>query len=263
MENNREFITGNVTISINGEPVEMQLTVPASPVKPQRMLPLFQKMTNSFVQIGAESVEAGGEKISCKKGCAACCRQAVPLSEAEAFYIAELVENMDESRRAEIKSRFEKACERLHELDWFERMENFADLTPKERETLVMEHFYENIECPFLENESCSIHSDRPLACREYLVTSPAENCRKPTAHNIKPVPSLIKTSKIMRSTGGSKNMKNMDFITLTGALEWTKNNRDEFPVKTGKEWAADFFDELRTTQKKESDKTAEIMRAA
>jgi Fe-S-cluster containining protein len=34
--------------------------------------------------------------------------------------------------------------------------------------------------CPFLEDESCSIHPDRPLVCREYLVTSPAELCAGP-----------------------------------------------------------------------------------
>ncbi|HEY5241787.1 MAG TPA: YkgJ family cysteine cluster protein [Polyangiaceae bacterium] len=30
----------------------------------------------------------------------------------------------------------------------------------------------ETVSCPFLEEESCSIHPDRPPICREYLVTS-------------------------------------------------------------------------------------------
>jgi hypothetical protein len=33
------------------------------------------------------------------------------------------------------------------------------------------------VACPFLEDEACSIHADRPLSCREYLVTSPPELC--------------------------------------------------------------------------------------
>src|SRR5260221_92883 len=55
------------------------------------------------------------------------------------------------------------------------------------------------IACPCLEDESGSIHPDRPMACREYLVTSPAENCRTPRADNIEkvtleadPLPALV-----------------------------------------------------------------------
>ncbi len=41
-------------------------------------------------------------------------------------------------------------------------------------------YFHLGIACPFLEDESCSIHADRPISCREYLVTSPAVNCADP-----------------------------------------------------------------------------------
>jgi hypothetical protein len=39
-------------------------------------------------------------------------------------------------------------------------------------------YFLQGVACPFLEAESCGIHPDRPLACREYLVTS-----RRPLRH--------------------------------------------------------------------------------
>ena len=256
MEDAAEFVTGKINISINGEPVEMEMTVPTQKVKPQRMLPLFQKMTNSFVQIGVEAAESEGKKISCKKGCGACCRQAVPIAEAEAFYIAELVENMDEPRRTKIKNRFAEVCQRLREMNWFERMEKFADLTIEERINLVMEHFHENIKCPFLEDESCSIHLDRPLACREYLVTSPAENCKKPSAKNIRIVEPLLKTSKAFRVLGRSENLKNVEFVTISGALEWVKKHQDKFAAKSGQQWAADFFQRIQTTQKTDGKNT-------
>ena len=38
---------------------------------------------------------------------------------------------------------------------------------------LGREYFQLGIPCPFLEEESCSIYHDRPITCREYLVTSP------------------------------------------------------------------------------------------
>jgi len=50
-------------------------------------------------------------------------------------------------------------------------------------------YFALRVPCPFLEEESCSIHPDRPLVCREYLVTSPAELCAGPTQEGVTPVP--------------------------------------------------------------------------
>ena len=44
------------------------------------------------------------------------------------------------------------------------------------------------VPCPFLEDESCSIHPERPLVCREYLVTSPAALCAGPTQEGVTPV---------------------------------------------------------------------------
>ena len=62
-------------MSVGGEPLKMQMTVPATPVKPHRMLPVFQKMTNSFVEMSAVSAGARGETVSCRAGCDACFAQ--------------------------------------------------------------------------------------------------------------------------------------------------------------------------------------------
>jgi hypothetical protein len=54
-----------------------------------------------------------------------------------------------------------------------------------DRRALGLDYFRLGIACPFLEDEACSIHPDRPLSCREYLVTSPAPNCQVPSAETI------------------------------------------------------------------------------
>lgn len=242
-----EWVTGKVTLSIKGEPVEMELTVPAKPVKLRRMLPILQMMTNSFVDMSAEAVRRQGEKISCKAGCGACCRQGVPIAEAEAYQIAELVESFPEPRRSEIKKRFADGIKHFHENKWIERMENYGDLTPKERETTVMEYFYEGIPCPFLENESCSIHTERPLICREYLVTTPAENCAKPTAQTVRPIEIFLEFSKSLRrlAWSGKMDLRKINFVPLIRALEWTEMYPEEAAEKSGEEWMGEFFQSL------------------
>ena len=48
-----------------------------------------------------------------------------------------------------------------------------------------MSYFDQGIPCPFLEEGSCPISGDRPVVCREYLVTSPAEHCARPRAGTV------------------------------------------------------------------------------
>lgn len=247
---NEDWVTGNVKITLGGVPLDLQMTVPAKPVKPQRMLPIFQQITNSFVQMGENAVENAGGKIPCQKGCAACCRQAIPLAEIEAYQIAALVESLPEPRRTEIKNRFETAWHHFSEINWFERLDNCANLPEEERARVVLEYFHEKVPCPFLEDESCSIHEGRPLACREYLVTSPPENCAKLTAELVRPVELPIKTSNTVRKITNSNNLnKSVNFVPLVLALEWAKRNADEFPEKTGENWMADFFTNLTKSE--------------
>lgn len=242
---NEEWVTGKMEVSLFGAPVEMEMTIPSKPVKATRMLPIFQMVTSSFVELGVSDVESQGEKVSCKAGCGACCRQPVPLAEIEAFQIAELVENMPEPRRSRIKQRFAEGVKRFRDNKWFERMERYPDLNPQERLDLVMEYFYENVPCPFLEDESCSIHPNRPLSCREYLVTSPAENCARPTADSIRQIKFKLKPSITLLEIVPSKNLEKSFFVPMIQALEHAEKYQDNGDEKTGEAWMKEFFGNL------------------
>lgn len=240
---NEEFITGKIELAIDGEPIKLEMTVPKNKVKLRKMLPVFQRMALSVVDIGVEKIKFEGKEVSCKKGCGACCKQLVPVSEAEAFQIAELVEKMPEPRRSQIKEKFQKACEHFASINWFSRLDKISTFTKTEAESLGIEYFEQNIDCPFLEDASCSIHQDRPLICREYLVTTPAENCENPTSDTIERVKMLFSTSDIVRQM--EDNPKPINFVPLVMALAWSKQSPFEQTEKTGQDWMADFFTRL------------------
>ena len=243
--NNEEWVTGNITLTIGGEPLHLQMTVPAKPVKPQKMLPVFQKMANSFVDIGVGAAEADGGEISCQKGCGACCRQPVPVAEIESYQLAELVENMPEPRRSEVKKKFDAAFNHFGKIGWFDRLSECAGKAQKDQEKVVMEYFHEGVACPFLLDESCSIHLDRPLACREYLVTSPSENCSNPTAKTVDLIKIPVKPSKTLMKVGQKRQISGVNFIPLVLSLKWVEMNKENFDEKTGEQWMADFFRNL------------------
>jgi len=77
------------------------------------MLPLFFSFADAVMSAAANGVEQSGEKISCKKGCGACCRQLVPISETEAHWIAELVDRLPIQKQDELRDRFAESRRRL------------------------------------------------------------------------------------------------------------------------------------------------------
>ncbi len=245
-----KWVTGKIKLRIHGEPLEMEMTVPAFNIKPQRMLPVFQEMSSSIVGISVDAIESEGGKISCKAGCGACCRQAVPISEVEAYQIAEIVNGLAEPKRSQVKQRFSDALAHFRKINWFDELIGLQDMsyegtpgfTPERYMETVMKYFREGIPCPFLDEESCSIHPVRPLICREYLVTSPAENCGSPSAETIRKVPIVMKPSRAMLGVGRTENTDGISSLMLIEALDFVERYPENFEEKTGEQWAADFF---------------------
>lgn len=240
----KNSVAAKINLTLYGKPVELNLSLPTKPVKPTRMLPVLHKMTDKFVDTAVEVFVEESEPISCRAGCAACCRQPVPLAEFETYQLAELVEELPEPRRTIVKQRFAEAVGKLEKIDWFNRVEKILN-APDSKEKVAklgLEYIYQNIACPFLENESCSIYQNRPLVCREFLVTSPAENCQNPSPENIKVVDLKFKVSEIVRSLWKTRNLPTANFVTMIYALEWAKKNPDKFGKKRGEEWLGEFF---------------------
>ena len=150
------LVTANVKLASPDWEMQFQLSVPDGPVAAKELLPLAQKLANAIVDATVQEIESRGGKIACCKGCAACCRQLVPISEIEARKIAELVDSFAEPRRSQVRARFEDARKRLEDAGLLEKL-----LEPERwfRE-FGLEYFRQRIPCPFLEDASCSIYAD-------------------------------------------------------------------------------------------------------
>ena len=109
----------------------------------------------------------------------------------------------------------------------------------------LREYFSQQIACPFLEDESCSIHPSRPVACREYLVTSPAEHCSTATGENIENVEYTFKVKDTLISIARERLKPELPFVPMIRVLEWTEGNDDSSEERPGKEWMEMFFTKL------------------
>ncbi len=88
-------------LKIGEQMINASVNVPAEAIRPVDLLPILQGFSNAIV-----GAAAAGEAVSCRAGCGACCRQVVPISEMEAIYFAELIEEMPADRKATILARF-------------------------------------------------------------------------------------------------------------------------------------------------------------
>lgn len=228
--------------------MRVRVTAPTGPAQLGALLPQLESLTDTFVAAAVESAEADGRQISCRKGCGACCRQLVPISGIEARKLRELVNKMPERRRTEIVARFESAKRRLEKSSLLQNLLARGELTGAEVRKLGLDYFFVGIACPFLEEESCSIHKERPLACREYLVTSPAEHCANPTPEKIQCVKMPVQVSKaVMRLADEGDGAS---WVPMILALDWADAHPRKPARHTGVEWVRILFTEL--TAKKE-----------
>ena len=221
IEFNIEFNAGEHTI-------EATTRVPTASMRVADLLPILRAFDDAMVSMAADMLERQGKPVSCRAGCGACCRQLVPISESEAHALAELVEAMPGDRQAAVRERFEKTLAALAEHGLLERLRRPEDLKrPEDRRAIGQEYIRLHIPCPFLEEERCSIYLERPLRCREYLVTSPAENCRNPSAETIQMAPLPAKLSEILYTFDDGVGNAATRWLPLVLALEWVAGQKE------------------------------------
>ncbi|HRD65200.1 MAG TPA: YkgJ family cysteine cluster protein [Candidatus Competibacter sp.] len=169
----------------------------------------------------------------------------MPISEIETRRLAEVVGDMPEPRKSKILARFEEARMRLQEAGLLEKLRRPNSVRDEEVDPLGLEYFRQGIACPFLEEESCSIYAERPLACREYLVVTPAENCAKPTVDSIESVKLVARVAKTVRGLDAERSREGARWVPLILALEWAETHPDETLQSLGTDLVRDVFDRL------------------
>jgi Fe-S-cluster containining protein len=213
-------------IKVGGESVSLGVDVPSKPTSARRMLPVFQSLTHQVIDVAVAEATKRGESVSCKAGCGACCRQLVPISLTEARAIAALVAALPEPRRTKVRVRFARAVARLEDAGMLEAIRT-CDESNARYFQLGIRYFQLGIPCPFLEDESCSIHPQRPIICREYLVTSAPEHCAAPPFGAVRRIPIHAVSANVARLEYRGPTASR---VALVLALEWADEHRREEP---------------------------------
>ncbi len=244
--------TATVSFTLKGPDFEMgaRVTVPAGPTTTAELLPLARGLADRMVSQSVAQAEAAGLQISCRKGCGACCCNLVAVSEVEARRIAEVVEEMPEPRRSEIRGRFAEAVRQLDAAGLLPILRRPAEWTDQEYANLVGDYFRARVPCPFLEEGACSIYDERPLTCREYLVVSPAELCANDDSSGVQRLRMLLPVfhSVARWRTAPGRHLEQR-VVPLILAPEWAAAHPDGPPPAPGVELLKDLLELLKKPQ--------------
>ena len=223
--------------------IQLEKEVPAWPADLQGLLPVFRSITDDLVNIAVGQASADNKTISCKAGCGACCRMAVPVAEPEAFRLRDVVDAMPEPRRSRVQARFAEAMDVFRDTGLLQDM--FQSPRTEEDITKIMAdlhaYYAKGQACPFLEEESCSIYEERPLICRQFLVTSPAKNCSNIKGEGVERLPVPARPSRVLIALASQQKESREAVLPLIQVLEWTSENRDLSEERFAPEWVAEF----------------------
>ena len=246
MANQPEVITAEIALTIGGTRLAATLSIPTAPTRLLDVLPVLNSLSDAIIGAVVKGVEAEGRAVSCRKGCASCCRQLVPVSEVEARRLRDLVESFPEPRRSAVKARFGALMGRLGEAGLLDRFRQIDGLSGEQRQVLGRDYFASRLDCPFLEEETCSIFGDRPLVCREYMVTSPAELCANPFENGIAGVEMPIQIWPVVARLGEDPpGTGPVRIVPLVLALEWAETHPDDSAARPTPDWVQEFFEKL------------------
>ncbi len=233
-------------LRFGGHTLSACLQIPAEPIRPVDLLPVLHELDDALIGAAAEQLESQGKPVSCRAGCAACCRQIIPISETEARHLAGLIAAMPEDQQGRVKVRFAQVLQSLAASGLLERLRAEPPSDPAERNRLGLDYLRLWLDCPFLEDEKCIIHSHRPASCREHMVTSPAENCWSPRAGNINLVELPAKVSRVLYRFSDGRGEQSARWIPLPLLLEWVAaHSGDSEPSIPGPELLANFMNKL------------------
>jgi Fe-S-cluster containining protein len=163
---------GPASIAIRDEPTRLSDLVP--PV---------HAFTDGVVGLAVKRAVREGRTLSCRAGCGVCCCQLVPLAPAEVFYLVERILALPVAERAPILNRFQSIEDTLIHNGLIDSIRSLGETN--DNNTIARDYFRLGLSCPFLIENSCSIHEWRPIACREYNVTSPPALCADPFTNAI------------------------------------------------------------------------------
>ena len=170
-------------LSCLGAELALRVQVPDARASLADVVPLARSICDLLTGLVERDAAARGLTISCRKGCGDCCTNyLVPMTAPEAFRLLDDLGALGDGERRRLEAAFTAAAGRLEAsglCEVYRGMDPADADSPRRQRDLAGKWWSANrFPCPLLRDAACSHYPLRPMPCREFLVTSPPDNCR-------------------------------------------------------------------------------------
>jgi Fe-S-cluster containining protein len=210
----------------DGTVPQMQVNIPDKPVGLADLVPFMHSLADEIIGLAVKKAEAGGERVSCGPGCGVCCRQLIPLSAPEVYFMVRKLLEMPASERAPILRRFEAVEKRMEGSALKQRILAPAG-TDADTDGLAREYFRLEESCPFLAAQSCSIHRWRPVVCREFNVLSDPALCKDPFVNKLLTIPLFRRPSSVLALLASQECGIDAGLVPMPLMFDWYESNKE------------------------------------
>ena len=220
----------HLVLRIDGEAVQVSAPPPPSHARLDELLPAQREIDNAAIDHAVRKAAAAGKQVTCAKGCSACCRaQPVPVTPPEAYALLRLVDALPAARREQVEARFADREQRLREAGLADLLLDRPDDLDAERARGIAHAYFKlGLVCPFLDDDACSIHPQRPFVCRQYLVSSDPALCADPFANKADVIPMPLHAATAELAISETAYGRAQHTVPLTLALAYARRHRAE-----------------------------------
>ena len=252
--------TINFELDILGEPARFSISVAQKKARLSDIAPLARTLSTKLALEVLDRLRRNGQVVPCCKACSACCNYLVPLSVPEAFRLREEVLAMPaEQGKAVLQSCLDTA-KRI--LDRKPKEFDIDELTEAESQIQISQlgKWYAGLKlaCPFLSDSLCTSYENRPVACREYIVTGSALLCEAEWTDESQIVQIPVSVLECLGQLTAELEQSNIEAVMLPLALPWTQENieraRRTWPAVTMAEHFVKILQALNIEQSKTND---------
>lgn len=224
-------------LDVFGTQTPLGFTFADGPAKLGDLVPLARSLCRKLTEATICNAQSLGELVTCRKGCAHCCRYLVPVSAAEALHIKGEIDAMPAARRrAAVDASLSAArCILNNKIPKFNPDEH-TDQQASRSNLENISNWYAglNLDCPFLASNVCSIYEQRPLVCREHMVASPASVCKVSSPRDAKVIRLPASPAEALSHVSGKLLGNTACDVILPLIMVWSGSNagRQTWPAK-------------------------------
>jgi len=228
----------NFELKLFGRSLCFQLDVPDAAFSLSDIVPMASTISDRITGAVIDKFQSDGFQISCKKGCSSCCSYLVPLSIPEVFQLEEIILAKGKSKSRQLMRNCLLAARSILKHKPPEILSCGAGGRPEQGPVDInaVADWYSNlkIKCPFLLNGTCMVYEQRPLVCREHLVTVLPRLCEEKDGI-ARALDMPIRVSTALSRLTGELEGKDTEAVLLPLIPAWCGENRH----RNDRRWSA------------------------